>query len=192
MEWILIFGIAIGLGLDLYARSVCQGALLSKICKSKFLIGLFLFGIYELVILVAGFLLSSWLHVSQIADKGDEINYLISMVIFGAIGIRMIFLAIRNEEITEKRQSEDYVTKMFLRLSFQISINIFLVGIGIGIGQLLKLSQLFLLAFVGLIGIVLGLISGYHLGYRQKTKAYAFGGATLLCLMFVIGYQFLL
>ena len=37
---LLVIGIALGLGFDLYAKAVCQGALLSRIDKVKLALGL--------------------------------------------------------------------------------------------------------------------------------------------------------
>lgn len=188
---IVIIGIAIALGLDLYGKAVCQGALLSHIDKKKLAIGVFLCGIYQLFVLAAGYTIAAWLHDINIAQKGDALNGLVSMVIFAVIGFKMLKTAWKNEMIVEKRQDDRYLAKMFAGLCIQIGFYTFLTGIGFGLIQIKSITELGILALVGIIGVTAGLISGYHFGYRQKTKAYAIGGGLLFVIVLFIGRLYL-
>ena len=84
---LLVIGIALGLGFDLYAKAVCQGALLSRIDKAKLALGLLVCGVYQLIVLLVGYVLTIWLRGSYLADKGEALNPLISMIIFVVFAI---------------------------------------------------------------------------------------------------------
>ena len=110
---LLVIGIALGLGFDLYAKAVCQGALLSRIDKAKLALGLLVCGVYQLIVLLVGYALTIWLRGSYLADKGEALNPLISMVIFVAFAIKMLKNAWKNEGIVESRHDGKYLIRIF-------------------------------------------------------------------------------
>lgn len=187
---LLMCGIAISLGLDLYARSVCHGALISHINKKKLTFGVFVVAIYQITLLALGYGAAVFLQASKLSDKGDTINYIICMTIFTVIAIRMIRFAIKNEDIVEKRQDEKYMKKIFFSLCLQIGFYTFLTGVGFGLVRVVHISLLGILVLAGMVGVIAGLFSGYHYGYRLKTKAYAIGGALLLCMVWCMGNMY--
>lgn len=191
MELFLIIGIGVGIGLDYYAKSVCQGALLSNIKMGRLGFGFGIFGIIQFLILMAGYYLAVWLHKINIADREDEINYFISILIFTCLAVRMLYFAFRNESILEVRRGDSYFVKMFFLLILPTGITAFLSGIGLGMGLFASLKKLILFALIGLLGVASGLYSGYHLGYQPKTAAYAVGGICLLSMAVTIGITYL-
>ena len=71
-------------------RQSARGALLSRIDKVKLALGLLVCGVYQLIVLLVGYVLTIWLRGSYLADKGEALNPLISMVIFVAFAIKML------------------------------------------------------------------------------------------------------
>lgn len=188
---LLVIGIALGLGFDLYAKAVCQGALLSRIDKAKLVLGLLVCGIYQLVVLLVGYALTIWLRGSYLADKGEALNPLISMVIFVAFAIKMLKTAWKNEGIVESRHDEKYLIRIFISLCLQVGFYTLLTGIALGMMQLRSIYELGILTVVCIIAVLLGLVGGYRFGYSQKTGAYAIGGSILIIVAVATGFLYL-
>ena len=126
---LLVIGIALGLGFDLYAKAVCQGALLSRIDKAKLALGLLVCGVYQLIVLLVGYVLTIWLRGSYLADKGEALNPLISMIIFVVFAIKMLKNAWKNEGIVESRHDGKYLIRIFISLCLQVGFYTLLTGI---------------------------------------------------------------
>ena len=184
---LLVIGIALGLGFDLYAKAVCQGALLSRIDKAKLALGLLLCGIYQLIVLLVGYALTIWLRGSYLAD----INPLISMIIFVAFAIKMLKTAWKNEGIVESRHDEKYLIRIFISLCLQVGFYTLLTGIALGMMQLRSIYEIGILTIVCIIAVLLGLVGGYRFGYSQKTGAYAIGGSILIIVAVATGFLYL-
>ena len=133
---LLVIGIALGLGFDLYAKAVCQGALLSRIDKAKLALGLLVCGVYQLIVLLVGYVLTIWLRGSYLADKGEALNPLISMIIFVVFAIKMLKNAWKNEGIVESRHDGKYLIRIFISLCLQVGFYTLLTGIALGMMQL--------------------------------------------------------
>lgn len=188
---LLVIGIALGLGFDLYAKAVCQGALLSRIDKAKLALGLLVCGIYQLIVLLVGYAMTIWFRGSYLADKGEALNPLISMVIFVAFAIKMLKNAWKNEGIVESRHDGKYLIRIFISLCLQVGFYTLLTGIALGMMQLRSIYELGILTVVCIIAVLLGLIGGYRLGYSQKTGAYAIGGSILIIVAVATGFLYL-
>lgn len=181
-----MIAIAVALGLDLFAKSACHGALLSTIHKGKLAIGIFVFAVYQIFLLGAGYAIAAWMQLRHLSERGDSINTLLCIIIFCAIAVRMLRIAVRNEDMVEHRQDEDYMKKIFTSLCLQVGFYTFLTGIGLGLVRVTDAKLLGILVLFGAIGVFAGLECGYHYGYRLKTKAYAFGGTLLLVTMTIL------
>ena len=179
--------IVVALGLDLFAKSACHGALLSTIHKGKLVIGILVFAAYQILLLGAGYAIASWMQISHLSERGDGINTLLCMIIFCAMAVRMLRIAVKNEDMVERRQSEDYMKKIFISLCLQVGFYTFLTGIGLGLVHVTSIALLGILVFFGAVSIIAGLECGFHYGYRLKTKAYALGGMLLLVAMGAMG-----
>ena len=194
---LLVIGIALGLGFDLYAKAVCQGALLSYQINSmqqyqaKLALGLLVCGVYQLIVLLVGYVLTIWLRGSYLADKGEALNPLISMIIFVVFAIKMLKNAWKNEGIVESRHDGKYLIRIFISLCLQVGFYTLLTGIALGMMQLRSIYELGILTVVCIIAVLLGLIGGYRLGYSQKTGAYAIGGSILIIVAVATGFLYL-
>lgn len=187
-----MIAIAVALGLDLFAKSACHGALLSIIHKGRLIKGIFFFAVYQVFLLTAGYAIAVWMQHRHFSDEGDTINALLCIIIFCSMAVRMLRIAVKNEDMVEHRQDEDYMKKIFASLCLQVGFYTFLTGIGLGLVRVTDELLLGILVLFGAIGIIAGLECGYHYGYRLKTKAYALGGMLLLVTMAVLAASTLL
>lgn len=187
-----MIAVAIALGLDLFAKSACHGALLSTIHKGRLAVGILIFAIYQICLLAVGYAIAVWMQHRHFSDEGDIINALLCIVFFCAMAVRMLRIALKNEDMVEHRQDEGYMKKIFTSLCLQVGFYTFLTGVGLGLVRVEHVALLGILVLFGAIGILSGLECGYHYGYRLKTKAYALGGMILLVTMAVLAVNVLL
>ena len=164
MNWIENVLIIAGVSLDIFAAMECQGALVAKVDKKQLSVICALIAVWQLCALALGNYLSGLLYRNELAHDENFVGLVIAAVIFFGLGIRLIAKAIKNEWVNERRE-ESLDVKKFLRMTAVTSIYTLLAGIAFGCMTI---------AFV-----VLGVYTGYHLGFQHKTKAYV-GGALLL------------
>ena len=166
MNWIENVLIIAGVSLDIFAAMECQGALVAKVDKKQLSVICALIAVWQLCALALGNYLSGLLYRNELAHDENFVGLVIAAVIFFGLGIRLIAKAIKNEWVNERRE-ESLDVKKFLRMTAVTSIYTLLAGIAFG----------FLGTNVAL--MLLGVYTGYHLGFQHKTKAYV-GGALLL------------
>ena len=178
MNLIEILIISVGLSLDVYSVVVCQGAVLLKIERMKLLRMCLIFCIWQVAAVIIGHLITLIPYLSVMAMNMQSAGQLFSVIIFTALGLYMLYKAWKNEVILE-RLSEINYKQMCIAACFT-SIDALFAGMGFGFlnteAAAVALSMLFITAIV----VVLGLYTGYRLGYEQKTKAYGIGGVLLL------------
>ena len=160
MNWIENVLIIAGVSLDIFAAMECQGALVAKVDKK------------QLSVICA--LIAVW----QLAHDENFVGLVIAAVIFFGLGIRLIAKAIKNEWVNERRE-ESLDVKKFLRMTAVTSIYTLLAGIAFGFLGTNVALMLIIIVCMTIAFVVLGVYTGYHLGFQHKTKAYV-GGALLL------------
>lgn len=175
--------LAIGNSLDSFAVMTCKGAMLSKIKKLKVLgIGI-LFGGWQVLVMVLGNSLTRYyLKKIGISTDSHSIHIIImtlAVIIFCGIGLYMLWKGIRKKLINEKRQ-EDFDIGEILLLAIVTSLDTFLLGIGLAFLNMDLMDFIVPIILLNVASVILGIYTGYHHGYEQKTKAYALGGIMVL------------
>lgn len=189
MNLIEILIISVGLSLDVYAVVVCQGALLLKIDRMKLVKMSLIFCIWQVAAVMLGHFVTLIPYLAVAAENMRRIWELISVIIFMALGVYMLYKAWKNEVIYERLSDINY--KQLSMAACFTSIDALFAGMGFGFlntGMIeVALSILFVTAFF----VVLGLYTGYRLGYEQKTKAYGVGGILLLISAFEVIFKYM-
>ena len=178
MNWIESLLIIAGISLDIFAAMECQGSLVAKIDKKHLSLICALIALWQMVALFVGNSLAMLLCRDEITQKESLIGEILAVVIFFGLGIRLLIKALRNERVNEHRE-ENLGFKRFTLMAAMTSIYTVLAGIAFGllgtnVTIILVLIVCFTIAFV-----IMGMYTGYHLGFEHKTKAYV-GGAILL------------
>ena len=101
-----------------------------------------------------------------------------SVAIFAALGVYMLYKAWKNEPILETRSTVSYRRTCVVAMA--TSLDAFFAGIGFGFLDSEIVVVGLVLELVTLLFVVLGVYTGYRLGYEQKTKAYRAGGIMLM------------
>ena len=170
MNWIENVLIIAGVSLDIFAAMECQGALVAKVDKKQLSVICALIAVWQLCALALGNYLSGLLYRNELAHDENFVGLVIAAVIFFGLGIRLIAKAIKNESLDVKK---------FLRMTAVTSIYTLLAGIAFGFLGTNVVLMLIIIVCMTIAFVVLGVYTGYHLGFQHKTKAYV-GGALLL------------
>ena len=178
MNWIENLLILAGISLDLFAAMECQGSLVAKIDKKQLTIICGLVAVWQIAALALGHYLSALLYYNELSRDERFVGLVIAAIIFFGLGVRLIVKAIKNERIQERRE-DTFQIKRFLRMAIITSFYSLFAGIAFGflgtnVALMLVLGVCLTIAFV-----IMGMYTGYHLGFVHKTKAYI-GGAVLL------------
>lgn len=178
MSLIEILIISVGLSLDVYAVVVCQGAVLLRIERTKLMKMCLIFCSWQVAAVVVGHWIGLMPFITAAAVNMQKIWQLISVIIFMALGVYMLYKAWKNEGILERRSEIDY--KQVCIAACFTSVDALFAGMGFGFLKAKMLLVIFSVLTVTAFFVILGLYTGYRLGYEQKTKAYGLGGILLM------------
>lgn len=180
MSWIEDLLIIAGLLLDLFAAMACHGALVAKINKKGLLLVSLIVGACQLAALYLGYFLATVMEGQQsISENGIVLAELIAIIIFFALAARLIYKAIKNEPVIERRE-ERLGYKRFLRMAAMTGIYTLLAGIAFGFLKTGVITILVMVVVVAIVYVIAGMYMGYRLGAQPKRKVYFIGAALLI------------
>lgn len=189
MNLIEILVISVGLSLDVYAVVVCQGAVLLKIERMKLLKMSLIFCVWQVAAVILGHWVALIPFLSVATENMRLIWELISVIIFMALGIYMLYKAWKNEGILERLSDINY--RQLCAAACFTSIDALFAGMGFGFLKAGLIAVALNILIVTAFAVVLGLYTGYRLGYEQKTKAYGVGGILLLISAFDVIFKYM-
>ena len=178
MNWWETILVTLGVSLDIFAAMACKGAQLSKIEKKPLVKLCVLFAVWQTAALDVGSIVGSILRMRE-ANPRTGNTQIIAAVIFGVLGMLMIRKAWKNELIIERRDDGYAWKSLVVRLAL-ISVWTLVLGVALGFLGTGTALLLTVISVATVLVVISGLYVGYHLGYEQKTKAYAIGGVLLL------------
>lgn len=180
MNLIEIVLITIGISLDTFAAAECQGAVVAKLEKKQLSMAVALVAIWQTIALLIGNFLVTLLNRYDV-HLSDEafIGRILAILIFFGLGLRMFVKAWKNERVIEKRQEKLNIRQIFFRIS-QGTIFTILTGIAFAFLETDLRAVLIMIVCVTIAVVIIGLYTGYRLGFEQKSKAYVIGGALLI------------
>ena len=171
--------IAAGLSMDIFAWTACRSTLFSNVGRKKLFSFIGAFGIWELISISLGFYVAKLLRMTKLLDHSEGFIKLIAVVIFFALAVRMLLLAMGKELIDERRQDEVQFLSLMKDTSV-IAARTFLVVLAVSLCNTGVIQQYALLLLLGVLMAVAGLYAGYTYGFQIKSKAYFAG---FLCLL---------
>ena len=171
--------IAAGLSMDIFAWTACRSTLFSNIVRKKLFSFIGAFGIWEVVSISLGFYVAKLLKITKLLNSSEGFLKLAAVVIFFALAIRMLLLAMGRELIDERRQDEVQFLPL-MRDTSAIAGRTFLAGLAVSLCNTGVVQQYSLLLLLALLMAVAGLYAGYTYGFQIKSKAYFTG---FLCLL---------
>lgn len=167
---------SMGVSLDVFAVTVWKGANYANLDKNKTLkISLLFSGMQCLFLLLGNIFTAIPLfrhrHLSLL-------NSLAGIIIFFALGFLMLYKAFPKSILQEHRESYSY--KQLLILAVIASVDSLILGFGYGLLYTRILPALLVMFIVTTLCAVLGLQSGYRLGFKHRNGAYILGFVILI------------
>ena len=180
MSWIEIVLITIGMSLDTFAAVECQGALVAKLEKKRLSMAVTVIALWQTIALLIGSFLVTLLNQYDTQLTGEAfIGRILAILILFGMGLRMFVKAWRNERIVEKREDGLDIKKTFFSIA-KGTIFTILTGIAFAFLEADIKAVLIMIICVTIAMVIIGLYTGYRLGFEQKSKAYIGGGALLI------------
>lgn len=180
MSWIEIVLITIGMSLDTFAAVECQGALVAKLEKKRLSMAVTVIALWQTIALLIGSFLVTLLNQYDTQLSGEAfIGRILAILILFGMGLRMFVKAWRNERIVEKREDGLDIKKTFFSIA-KGTIFTILTGIAFAFLEADIKAVLIMIICVTIEMVIIGLYTGYRLGFEQKSKAYIGGGALLI------------
>lgn len=180
MSWIEIVLITIGMSLDTFAAVECQGALVAKLEKKRLSMAVTVIALWQTIALLIGSFLVTLLNQYDTQLSGEAfIGRILAILILFGMGLRMFVKAWRNERIVEKREDGLDIKKTFFSIA-KGTIFTILTGIAFAFLEADIKTVLIMIICVTIAMVIIGLYTGYRLGFEQKSKAYIGGGALLI------------
>ena len=180
MSWIEIVLITIGMSLDTFAAVECQGALVAKLEKKRLSMAVTVIALWQTIALLIGSFLVTLLNQYDTQLSGEAfIGRILAILILFGMGLRMFVKAWRNERIVENREDGLEIKKPFFSIA-KGTIFTILTGIAFAFLEADIKAVLIMIICVTIAMVIIGLYTGYRLGFEQKSKAYIGGGALLI------------
>ena len=180
MSWIEIVLITIGMSLDTFAAVECQSALVAKLEKKRLSMAVTVIALWQTIALLIGSFLVTLLNQYDTQLSGEAfIGRILAILILFGMGLRMFVKAWRNERIVEKREDGLDIKKTFFSIA-KGTIFTILTGIAFAFLEADIKAVLIMIICVTIAMVIIGLYTGYRLGFEQKSKAYIGGGALLI------------
>lgn len=180
MSWIEIVLITIGMSLDTFAAVECQGALVAKLEKKRLSMAVTVIALWQTIALLIGNFLVTLLNQYDTQLSGEAfIGRILAILILFGMGLRMFVKAWRNERIVEKREDGLDIKKTFFSIA-KGTIFTILTGIAFAFLEADIKAVLIMIICVTIAMVIVGIYTGYRLGFEQKSKAYIGGGALLI------------
>ncbi|QNM04815.1 manganese efflux pump MntP [Qiania dongpingensis] len=178
-----------GLSLDVYAVAICKGAVVGQIDKKKLVQMCVIFSAWQVGALLTGNLV---MLVPAFAEQSRHITlvwYGIAAAILLGVGVYMLQKGVRKKPIFEQLEAWGSVKEMCL-LGLATSVDAFLTGVGFAFMETGLAKETLAVGILTAAAVVLGVYTGYRLGYEQKYKAHFIGGLllTLVSLEIFISY----
>lgn len=193
MNWIEKILIIAGISFDIFAAMEIEGAMLADVKRKALIITCTLVSLLQLIFYFGGYFVCY--HIAQLDDVLDakNIGYIIAIIIFALLGVRLIVKAIKREFVHEHRR-DSMRTSDYIKIIAVTSIYTLVAGCACGLVETTSflLTSVVLMALVILICSILvvvgGIYTGYHFGFESKTGAYVIGAI----LLWIAGVEILL
>ena len=170
-----IITLAVGLAMDAFAASICQGLRMQKmnIKIALFISGMF--GLFQGAMPLLGYVVGK-----QFETYITSIDHWIAFILLGLIGFNMIKESLDPEN--DCCELFGFNLKEIVIMAIATSIDALAVGITFAF---LKVNVTVAVILIGLITFVIcfgGIFIGHHFGSKYKTKAELLGGIILVCI----------
>ena len=170
--------IMVGVLLDVFATMEIQGAMIADIKKRTLVLACGVVAAIELISYFAGYFIC-WLGVKSgyIADPFYH-GETVAVIVLAILGIRLIVKAIKHEFIQERLKDAlrvwDYIRVIAVSSFYTAAAGCVCAMVGITVWHLIVI-----IVVISALMVIMGLYTGIHFGFENKTIAYVIGAILL-------------
>ena len=172
--------IGVGLSMDAFAVSICNGLSMRKVDKKYMLVLAAFFGGFQALMPTLG-----WFLGSQFQTYITAIDHWIAFILLTLIGGKMILDVIKEKGENEEVCPDDSVRidlKEFFLLAVATSIDALAVGITFAFLQVKLASSVTIIGCITFCFTIAGVLIGNVFGTKFKDKATILGGVILIAI----------
>lgn len=168
-----MFLVAIGLSMDSFAVSVCNGLGMRDIRWHDYLRISVIFGLVQFIFPIIG-----WYLGSVVSKFISGFDHWIAFALLSYIGGKMVYESFQKDKVCELSRKDDYPRLIILAVA--TSIDALAVGLSFAfIGTSIFVPAI-IIGIVTVIATVLGMYFGQNIGHVFESKAELIGGIVLI------------
>lgn len=173
MDYVNLFGIAVGLAMDAFAVSIAAGAFICVIrVRSAMKVG-FTFGIFQFIMPVLG-----WLLAVRVRSFIGSVDHWVAFILLSFVGGRMIYESFKIEG-TESRFTVLSVSWL-IALGVATSIDALIIGVTFAFLNIAIVIPAIVIGIVAFFFSFIGFFLGCRLGHLFENKIEILGGVILI------------
>ncbi len=187
MSWLESLLIIVGISFDIFASMEVEGSMLARVRRSSLAIACFLVTLLQFVFFFGGYFAAYEAGKYGLVKEPQEIGYLVSVVVFALLGLRLLVKAIKKEFIHEKRR-EDILVRDYIKIIAVTSLYMIAAGCAHGFVGTSVVMLIADIIICSVLFVIAGIYTGYHFGIEPRTGFYIAGavllwiaGAEILC-----------
>lgn len=170
--------IIVGVLLDVFATMEIQGAMIAQIKKKTLFIACGVVAAIELSFFFAGYTIC-WLLAGRGAiDNPYYYGETVAVIVLAILGIRLIVKAVKQEFIQEHLRDSlrvwDYVRFIVVSSFYTAAAGCVCGLVGITVWHVIVI-----ITVISILMVIMGLYTGLHFGFENKTIAYVIGAILL-------------
>jgi putative Mn2+ efflux pump MntP len=182
MSWSSLLALSIALAMDAFAVSAVIAVALHGITRRHIFRVSFHFGLFQALMLIAG-----WLFGSELSALLSTSDHWIAFGLLAFIGGRMIWGAFRREE--QAIASDQTRGWSLVLLSIATSLDALAVGLSLAIIHVAILGPAIMVGLVASVLSILGMAIGEKIGALWGKRVEVLGGCVLIAIGFRILWQ---
>lgn len=178
MNWIENILIIAGISLDIFAAMEIEGAMLADVKRKSLIIACTLVAMLQLLFFFGGYTACYLIDQYDVVLNGQAVGYIVAVIVFALLGVRLIVKAIKKEFVHEKRRDGIKVSD-YIKIIAVTSFYTLVAGCACGFVGTSVVMMAIVILVCSVLVVVGGLYTGYHFGFESKTGAYVIGAILL-------------
>ncbi|MDY4792909.1 MAG: manganese efflux pump [Pararoseburia sp.] len=178
MNWIENILIIAGISLDIFAAMEIEGAMLADVKRKSLIIACTLVALLQLIFFFGGYFTCYQIEEYEVLKNAEGVGYIVAVVVFALLGVRLIAKAIKREFIHERRRDGIRV-RDYIKIIAVTSFYTLVAGCACGFVGTSVIMMAIVILTCSVLVVVGGLYTGYHFGFESKTGAYVVGAILL-------------
>lgn len=178
MTWFENILVIAGISFDIFSSMEIEGAMLANVKKKSLILACSLVSLLQLLFFFGGYFVCYELGAYGIIENTENIGYIVSVVVFALLGLRLIIKAIKREFVNERRR-EDIRVRDYIKIIAVTSFYTLVAGCAFGFVGTCVVMMALVILICSVLVVLGGLYTGHYFGFESKTGFYVVGAVVL-------------